>query len=417
MLQAGVGAEAGGQQQQLLLHLGLRGAIRFRGQRQPGVLHRHAVLCDRAGFVGADHAHRAQGFHRREAPHQGVALGHALHVQRQGERHLGQEALRHEAHDDAHRVDQALQGGELLHQHAHREGEQPGAEGDHGDRVHDPLDLHLQSAGGAGGGGGEVGHLAEFRFGGGGIHQPLAAAGGHRAAREQQVAALPGGNLAAGQGLAAMGIHGAGHRQCLAGEHRQVYIQLMGLHHPAVGRHLVALLQGHPIAAHQCVGVDFLQPAVAPYPHQRRQVARQGLQGALGLELLPEGKHPVDQDHRPDRPAQLGGAGDEGQGARHPQQQRHEVEELVGEAQQQGPALERRQPVGPEALQAAVGLIGAEPLRPALQRRVHVGQWQRPDRLGGSEQHRWRVNRSPCWGDLPVRAAAMKKPGPMAARA
>jgi hypothetical protein len=113
----------------------------------------------------------------------------------------------------------------------------------------------------------------------------------------------------------------------------------MGLHHPTVGRHLVALLQRHPIAADQLVGRELLQAAVAPYPHHRRQVLGQGLKGALSLEVLPEGEQGIDQNHRPDRPAQLGGPGDEGQGARHPQQQGHEVEQLVGEAQQQRAAF------------------------------------------------------------------------------
>jgi hypothetical protein len=64
------------------------------------------------------------------------------------------------------------------------------------------------------------------------------------------------------------------------------------------------------------------------------------------------------------------------------------VDELIGEAQQQRPPFQGRQPVGPEALEAFPGFVAAQSLRLALQARISLWQQQRPDRLGGGEQHR-----------------------------
>jgi hypothetical protein len=107
----------------------------------------------------------------------------------------------------------------------------------------------------------------------------------------------------------------------------------MGGEQTAVGRHLIALLQQHPIATHQLLRVELQKLAIAPHLHLLRQALGQGLQRALRLEFLPERKQAVDHNHSPDRPSQLGSPRHERQASRHPQQQRHEMEQLIGEPQ------------------------------------------------------------------------------------
>ena len=162
----------------------------------------------------------------------------------------------------------------------------------------------------------------------------------------------------------------------------------MSFDYAAVGGHLIALLQHHPIASHQLIGGDLLQPAIAPHPGLGGQVACQGLQRALSLVLLPKRKQGIDPDHRPDRPAQLGGTGDEGQATGHPQQQGHEVKKLVGEAQQQRPPPHRRQLISPVTLQPIQGFRTAQSVVITAQGLESLSYRQRPNWLNSGEQHR-----------------------------
>jgi hypothetical protein len=87
----------------------------------------------------------------------------------------------------------------------------------------------------------------------------------------------------------------------------------------------------------QVVGAQYLQLAVAPYPHLAGQYMGEGGQGAFGLKVLPEAEQGIDQHHTPDRPAQLGCAGQKSHPPCSPEQQGHEVGQLIRQAQDQGP--------------------------------------------------------------------------------
>ena len=190
VIEPGVGAEGCPQQQQLLGRTSL-GRCRG-GSGGPGGLHGHAVGGQGAGFVGANHTDGAQGFHRREATHQGVVAGHALHRQGQGQGDRGQQALGHEGHDDADGKHQAFLATDADEQPAGQKGEGAHGQGHRGDRAHDPGHLQFQGAGRAHGGGREVGHLAKLGFGAGGIDQGRGPPGRHGGAGRQQVAGLAG---------------------------------------------------------------------------------------------------------------------------------------------------------------------------------------------------------------------------------
>ena len=395
-IQARVGAEARFSQQPSL--------IGRPGLGQPQGLHRHTVAGEGAGLVAADHTHRAQGFHRRKPAHEGLLAGHTLHVDGQGQGDGGQQALGHVGHDDPNRKNQAFHGAHPHKQQAEAEGDGPHRQGDGGDGAHDVPHLLLQGADAAGGGSGEVGDVAKLGFGAGGIDDGLGAPTGHGGARQNQVGPLTGGDdgrLARLPDSNRIGM--ARHRQGFTGEHRQVEAELNGRDQAGIGRHLIPLLQQDPITGHQQLSGELDGQAIAPEPHLARQGALEGLEGALGLVVLPEGKQAVDQHHRPDGPAELGGTRRKCQGAGHPEQQGHEVHQLVNEAQQQGTAAQAGQAVGAEPLEAPLGLPLAQALGRGLQRRRHRGGGKAPDRLAGREQHGTRGNAD---------SFIMNRPGP-----
>ena len=81
----------------------------------------------------------------------------------------------------------------------------------------------------------------------------------------------------------------------------------------------------------------------------------------VGATLLHEGEDGVQHDDAEDGHAELRQAGEDGEPARHPEHQREEVDQLVGEAQDAGPAARRRQLVRPVTGQPSAGLLLGEP--------------------------------------------------------
>ena len=97
------------------------------------------------------------------------------------------------------------------------------------------------------------------------------------------------------------------HRGALAGEGGLLDLEGGGHEQPAVGRHAVAGLEQHDVARHQLGGVDLDGDAVAPHPGDVLQHLLQRGQARLGLGLLAQPEHRVedreaDQDDRGARP-------------------------------------------------------------------------------------------------------------------
>ncbi len=86
-------------------------------------LHRHLVLGERTGLVGADHGHRAQRLHRGQAADDGVAPRHALHADGQHDGHDGGQAFRYRGDRDADRGQEHIRPIVTAHPYAEKEGE------------------------------------------------------------------------------------------------------------------------------------------------------------------------------------------------------------------------------------------------------------------------------------------------------
>jgi hypothetical protein len=354
---------------------------------QPGAdhsLHRHLVARQRAGLVGADHRHRTQRFHGRQAAHDRLAFRHALHAQRQRDGHdrrqpfgngRGGERDHHQEHVGRRMAAQ---------QHAEDEGQRTQPQDRCREHAAEAVDLAQQRRRA----GGHVGQ-----------HRIDAADLGGRAGGHHQAGGLAVADQRAGIGhAAAVAQRRIGgdrvavlvHRHRFAGERRFIDAQVLHLQQPQVGRHAVARSQQHQIAGHQVGGIDVLAPAVAQHHRMRRQHRADRVQRRLGLALLDEADDGVDH-HRGQQHAGVDPVAQhrgDGRGAEHHVQQH--VVELRQQAHQR-PALGRAaQPVRPVALQALpyprriqTGLADLEPL-PCFVRgqRVPCGV------LGGLRVHR-----------------------------
>ncbi|MCY1293257.1 hypothetical protein D9M70_425130 [compost metagenome] len=308
-------------------------------------LHGHLVAGQGAGLVRADHRHRAQGFHRRQAADDGVLHGHALHAEGENDGHDRRQPLGNR------------RGGEGDHHHEHlgrrlavpEDAEHEGQRGEDQDHQRQPaaeaVDLPEQR------GGGQL-HLLEhgadapqLGVAAGADHQAEGLAAGHQGAGIGHAAAVAEGGVD-GRRLGAFL-----HRHRFAGQRGFVDVEVLHAEQAQVGRHLVAGGQRHHVAGHQLDGVELAAFAVAQHQGVRREHVADGVQGAFRLAFLDETDHRVDHhgehDHRGVDP-QAEHAGDHG-GEHHDVQQ--DVVELPQQAHQRAGARRFGQAVGAVALE------------------------------------------------------------------
>ena len=213
----------------------------MRGDRRH---HHHFHERQGAGLVGADSRHRAEGFHRREPPDDGVARGHALHADCQCD---GDER-RQTFWDDGYRdADDGLE--DVYEFHA----PQPSAVGkqqnagnpDHGGKgVAEFLNLTQQRRFKGADRGHHLVDATQFGIRAGCNHDPGTAPGRDECAGECHAFPIPYRGFSA---------HGGGglvdwHR--LARQRRFLGPQVLDLDEPKVGRNLVTRLKQHDVAGH-----------------------------------------------------------------------------------------------------------------------------------------------------------------------
>ena len=220
------------------------------------LLHRHAVLGEGAGLVGADHRGAAQGFHGGQLADDRVALGHAAYADGQGDGHDGRQFLRDRTHRQRHGGIKHLRAtaasGQAHHGRDNRQGQ------------HQPQDCEAEAAELAGEGGAEASPLLQR---GGQVAQFGGITGGHH-----HTAPLPGRHEAAGmghavairqRGLGRIRMDGLGHRQGFAGEARFIQLEVAHLQQAKVCRHPIPAGEDHHIARHQALGIQALQLPIA----------------------------------------------------------------------------------------------------------------------------------------------------------
>ena len=285
--------------------------------------HRHLVLGEGAGLVGADHRRAAERLDRREPLDESVAAGHPLGAHRQRQRHRRQQALGHEGHDHPQREHQPV--GDL-HQTRHeryRTDEHPDPDRHRRDDLRQRAELGLQGA---------RCDLQSLRQGRdptelgvhpGAEHHGLAAAGRDARSGEHQI-----------RGLRTVGDRCRDRCRILADrsglprERRLVHSELDVFDDPSVRRDPIALAQQEHIPRDQLGRVDAHLHRVAQHPRLDREQPPEGVDRPLRLELLPEAEQAVDDDHQHDRDAQLRQTGEQGDTRADPQQECHQMREV-----------------------------------------------------------------------------------------
>lgn len=330
-------------------------------------LHGHFVAGEGAGLVGTDHRHRAQGFHRRQAPDDRVALGHALHAQGQGDGHDRRQAFGNRRSGQGH------------HHHEHV-----------GGRITSPERAEDEGGGGGGQHGegqpaAEMIHLAQQRRGqvlDAGEHLVDLAQLGRRAGGDDDARRLAEHHQRAGIGHAVaiaqrrVGRHRIGaffHRQGFAGERGFLDAQFLHLHQAQVGRHSVAGDQQHAVARHQLGGVYLPAVAAAHHGGVRGQHGADGIQRGFGLAFLDEADDGVDhhggEQHAGIDPVPEDG-GDHRRAEHHVEQ---DIVELHQQPHQHATTLGRGEAVGTVLLDAPRRFAVRQPVRAALQLRFDFG--------------------------------------------
>lgn len=340
--------------------------------------HRHPVLREGPGLVGADDRDRAQGLDGRKLPDEGPAREHALGGQSERHRDDGGKPLGDGRHGHADRGQEHQPDGlsaqqtereEYGHHRQRRAGQDPA----------EPLELALE-------GSGFSSHSAE-QFGDApqlGAHprrhdgrQPPArydgrAHIGHAAAVAQGEfdVSQRGGVLERGLGLACQGGF--------------FDAQVRRLEHAAVRRHAVARVQKDDVAADELARGKLENPASAPDSHARHGQPLERRHGHLRFVLLEVAEESVQDQYGDDRRG-VGPIAEQGRDrGRDRQQAHHHGGQLLPQDPPPAPAGRLDEGVGTIASEASGRLAGIEaPSRVRPQARQNLGRVEDVPRLGG----------------------------------
>jgi hypothetical protein len=196
----------------------------------------------------------------------------------------------------------------------------------------------------------------------------------HRGAGEDQLRSLPEWH----PGPVVADRRQLEHRVRLAAEGALIDPQPRRRQDLAVGRHLVALADPDDVARHELAGRQSHLTTGAKRGDRRGKHLLKRLHGALGPVLLQEAEDAVDDDHREDRPAQLGHPGQDREDPGHPEEHGEEAPELLEQTQPKRAAADALEPVRPAGQEAPAGLGGVEPRR---------ARREQAQQLGGPERH------------------------------
>jgi hypothetical protein len=234
----------------------------------------------RAGLVDAQHVRPGQALDRGQLLHQHPAAGQAQRARRERDGGQQHQALRHHRHHAGGRSARGLAQRFVAAEELAGDQQQPGGDHHPGHQAQDLVGAQLQL-------GADQAEPARLRL------QP----GGVRVAAHAGRADPPG----AGDHEAA-GHHGVpgplGHRVGLPGEQRLVELEPVAVQNGAVDGDLIAAGQLEHVVQHDLLRLDLGDRSVADRPGPRGGQDRQPVQRPLGADLL---RHPdagVDHEHR-----------------------------------------------------------------------------------------------------------------------
>ncbi len=272
-------------------------------------LHRHLVLRQRAGLVGADDRHAAEAFDRLQILDNGVFLCHFLgahrlydrddRAERLGDRRHSQRHGVHQGADDRLALPAALPHRQHEHQHAddHNDDRQLARE-----LVQTLLQGRFLFLGGIH----QRGDLADLGVHGGLGHEHHRSAVGDKAARKDHVDAV------AQRCLAADGRVGFVDICRFTGQRAFVDLQRIVVQNAAVGNHHVACFENNDIPRHNIFGVDLELLSVTDHLGGRRRERFEAVQRFFGAHMLHGSQDRVEGDDRQNDDRALKVAGEDG---------------------------------------------------------------------------------------------------------
>ena len=333
---------------------------RGRG-RSDQVARGHLVAGQGAGLVRTDHRGGTQRLHRRQAPDDGVAGGHAPHADGHGDGDHRQQAFGDHAHGQRHHHHQRIQPWIVARQHREHEQHRCRGDGAYREQAREAVDLPQQRRGQGIDRTDQGIDPADLGGGAGGHHHALRLAGGDQGARIRHATAIAQRRIDRHHAFALVG----GHR--FAGQGRLVDQQATRMHQAQVGRHAVAGFQQDDVAGHQAGHIHHLPVTAAQHPRGRREHRLQGRQRLFGLALLDEADQGIDQHYRHDHRRVDMVAEQSGQHRRGDQEQDQRVVELLQESAQRRTPRRRRQAVGAMPGQAWSDIVIRQPFGPRVQ--------------------------------------------------
>ncbi len=279
------------------------GAVALAGDREAvlagdhDLASRHLVQGQGAGLVRADGRGRPQGLDRRQALDDRVPPCDLAGTHRQeGGDHRGQTRRdRRDSQGDAG-DEQGVEG--LAPGQAEQYDEHQRDGGDRGDDLAQAVQLLLQRSLAGLGAGQHVGDVPDLGGHARRCHDQLPAATRDRGVHVRHAGPVPQGDLVPEHRL-----HGLAHRQALPGQGGFLDLERGGHIDAGVGRHPVACLHQDHVAWNELVGVDLDALPVPTYPRDGPHHLSQCLDTLLGLGLLTQSDHGVEdgqagQDNR-----------------------------------------------------------------------------------------------------------------------
>ena len=225
----------------------------------------HLVQRERAGFVGADHRRRAQGFHRRQSFDDGAIFCHAVHANGKRHRDHRRQSFGNSRHSQRNR------GHDGLHQRvatpeAQRKDQAHHHPGDQGQPFAQRIELHLKRCRRFLRLGQQAGDAAHLGAHAGGADQQLQAAARDHGVHVGHVEALGQRVITRRQVLRMFA-----HRMRFAGQRSFGDFGVVGRQQPAVCGDTVAGLQQQHVARHQILRCNLQHLTVASHPRVLRQ--------------------------------------------------------------------------------------------------------------------------------------------------
>ena len=314
------------------------------------LLHSHAVLCQSAGLIGADHRHASQALHGFQFFDDGVFFHHPLSTHSLDNRHYGTERFRNRGNRQRHCEHQRIQNRHIP-VHAQEKYHNTDGNNDNCQFLAEIIQTHLKRRLFRLGIVHQVGDRTDLCIHAGARHQHIRAPVRDQTSGEDHVGAV------CQRLLSFQHLVGLIHIGRLAGQRTFIDLQRIVLQDPAVRHNHIPCFQTEDIARHHQFRFDL---HFAPVPENlcmRRRQCLQRVQRFLRLYILNRAQHRIEHDYYKNNDRAFYIAGDHGNNRRHNQDQHQQIGKLFQKYLERALLLRLFQRVSPDFIQLFLRLL------------------------------------------------------------